>query len=263
MTDGERPRRMMVASVGHWEFVLISALFVAIYITRETGAVGGAALRVLDDVLIAAALALSLHAARVAARTAAIHLVLAGTAITIAIVEAVVISESLSQASSAISGYLVIATAVFVFAVVLRQQVVSPDTLFGALAVYLSVGVVFGMAFTAIARSDPAAFEPAQFVIDGESSLYFFSFVTLTTLGYGDIAPASDAVRILATLEAIIGVMMLAAVVGWIVGLLVAARTGAKTDRRLDELAATLDRIENGNAIERTASGGEAPAEEV
>ena len=112
---------------------------------------------------------------------------------------------------------------------------VSPDTLFGALAVYVGVGVVFGMTITAIARANPAAFEPAKFVVDGESSLYFFSFVTLTTLGYGDIAPASDGVRILATIEAIIGVMLLAAVVGWIVGLLAAARTGASTDRRLDE----------------------------
>lgn len=253
MTAGDRPRRTMVASIGHWEFVLISALFVAIYITRETGAVGGAALRVLDDALIAAALALSLHVARVAARTAVVHLVLAGAAVTIAVIEAVVVSESLSRVSSAISGYLVIATAVFVFAVVLRQQVVSPDTLFGALAVYLSVGVVFGMTFTAIARANPSAFEPAQFVVDGESSLYFFSFVTLTTLGYGDIAPASDAVRILATIEAIIGVMLLAAVVGWVVGLLVAARTGASTDRRLDELAETLERIESRNSTGRTA----------
>lgn len=253
MTAGDRSRRTMAASIGHWEFVLISALFVAIYITRETGAVGGAALRVLDDALIVAALALSLHAARAKARTASIHLALAATAITVAVIEAVVVSESLSRVSSAISGYLVIATAVFVFAMVLRQQVVSPDTLFGALAVYLSVGVVFGMTFTAIARANPAAFEPAQFVVDGESSLYFFSFVTLTTLGYGDIAPASDAVRILATIEAIIGVMLLAAVVGWVVGLLVAARTGASTDRRLDELAATLDRIESRNSTGCTA----------
>ncbi len=90
-------------------------------------------------------------------------------------------------------------------------------------------------------------------MVDGESSLYFFSFVTLTTLGYGDIAPASDAVRILATIEAIIGVMLLAAVVGWVVGLLVAARTGADTDRRLDELAAALERIETGNSTRGAA----------
>ena len=94
MTAGDRPRRTMVVSVGHWEFVLISALFVAIYITRETGAVGGAALRVLDDALIAAALALSLHAAKVTARKAVVHLVLAGAAITIAIIEAAVVSEA-------------------------------------------------------------------------------------------------------------------------------------------------------------------------
>ena len=102
----------------------------------------------------------------------------------------------------------------------------------------------FGIIYTGFARANPAAFEPAQRVIDGETSLYYFSFVTLTSLGYGDISPVSAAVRILATLEAINGVMLLAAVVGWVVGLLVAARTGASTDRRLDQLAAAVERLQ-------------------
>jgi hypothetical protein len=142
------------------------------------------------------------------------------------------------------SAYLVAVTAVLVFRVVLRQHCVSVDTLFGALAVYLAAGVMFGIIYTGFARANPAAFEPAQRVIDGETSLYYFSFVTLTSLGYGDISPVSAAVRILATLEAINGVMLLAAVVGWVVGLLVAARTGASTDRRLDQLAAAVERLQ-------------------
>ena len=84
---------------------------------------------------------------------------------------------------------------------------------------------LFGMVFTSIARNSPEAFAPPQSVVDGETTMYYFSFVTLTSLGYGDIAPASDAPRILATLESIIGAILLAALVGRIVGLLVAQET--------------------------------------
>ena len=239
----EPARRGVLMGLAHWELMIISVTFVAIYISRETGMLGGVALRVLDDVLVGIALTLALHDARASARTAILHLIAAAVAVTVAVVEAAVTNEDLRWISSAISAYLVIVTAVLVFRIVLGQHYVSADTLFGALAIYLAVGVLFGMTFTAIARTDPAAFEPAQRVIDGESSLYYFSFVTLTSLGYGDISPVSATVRILATLEAVIGVMLLAAVVGWVVGLLVAARASTSTDRRLDELAAAIDRL--------------------
>ena len=247
MTARPPMRHRVVAPLAHWELLIISLLLVAIYISRETGTLGSAALRVLDDAFAALALVLALHAAKVTSRIAVVHIVIAVAAIVIAAIEVMVTSESLIRMSNALSAYSVVVTAVLVFVVILRQRLVSADTLFGALAVYLAVAVLFGMAFTAIARTNPAAFEPAQQVIDGESSLYYFSFVTLTSLGYGDISPVSDAVRVLATLEAIIGVMLLAAVVGWVVGLLVTARTGASTDRRLDELAAAIEQLQPTN----------------
>jgi hypothetical protein len=48
----------------HWDFLIISVVFVAIYVSRETGTFGGAAIRVLDDVLITVALLFALHAAQ-------------------------------------------------------------------------------------------------------------------------------------------------------------------------------------------------------
>lgn len=105
------------------------------------------------------------------------------------------------------------------------------------------VGVAFGMTFTAIARTNLDAFEPVQLVIDGESSLYSFSSVTLTRLGDGDIAPAVDGVRILATLETIVGALLLAAVVGWVVGPPIAARTESDAEERLDTVVAALERL--------------------
>ena len=236
-------RRRFLFPLAHWELLTISIVFVSIYLSRETGTIGGAALKVLDDVLIAIALMLAMHAARVSKRVAVILVACAAVAVGIAVLVAWAPDENLLRVSNAIGAYMVIVTMILVFVVVLRHRYVSVDTLFGAFAVYLAVGVLFGMTFTAIARTNPSAFEPVQRVIDGESSLYYFSFVTLTSLGYGDIAPVSAGVRILATLEAVIGVMLLAAVVGWVVGLLVGTRVAASTDRRLDELAAAIERL--------------------
>ena len=54
----------------------------------------------------------------------------------------------------------------------------------------------------------------------------YFSFVTLTTLGYGDILPLTDRARSLAYLEAVIGQIYLAVLVGKLVGMFVSAKAG-------------------------------------
>jgi hypothetical protein len=58
----------------------------------------------------------------------------------------------------------------------------------------------------------------------GEQSLYpiYFSLVTMTTLGYGDITPDSDTSRMLASMEAVIGQIYLAVLVARLVGLQIA-----------------------------------------
>jgi hypothetical protein len=64
-------------------------------------------------------------------------------------------------------------------------------------------------------------------------ALNYFSFVTLSTLGYGDILPISPVARMLAWLEAVFGQLYLAVLIGHIVGLQVAHVTGegAKTQK--------------------------------
>lgn len=210
-----------------WKLATVSVLLVGIYVARQTGGLPKQLLWVFDDVLIAIVVALSLQVVDASRRTYRWHMALAGLAILAAVIEGLLQTESILRTSSLLSSYLVAASALFILRSILKERRVSGDTLFGAFAVYLAVGVLFGMIFTTIARYSPAAFEPPQQVIDGETSVYYFSFVTLTSLGYGDIAPVSDAARIIATLEAVIGVILLAALVGRVVGLLVARQSEA------------------------------------
>ncbi len=103
---------------------------------------------------------------------------------------------------------------------------VTSERVFGALTAYLCIGLLFALIYAHVYFRDPAAFRiPDELVVtatDSESltvpSFTYFSFVTLTTLGYGDFVPLSEQARSLAWLEAIIGQLFLAVMVGGLVG---------------------------------------------
>ena len=78
----------------------------------------------------------------------------------------------------------------------------------GAVLLYLNIGLTFMALFCFVALMVPNAFsgmEPLQDNLAVASKLIYFSFVTLTSVGYGDIAPLHPFARSLANIEAIIG----------------------------------------------------------
>ncbi len=85
-------------------------------------------------------------------------------------------------------------------------QKVTGDTLKGGIAIFVLMAVAWAMVYTILLDFDPNCFDgikPSQV----RSDLLHFSFVTLTTLGYGNIVPATAPVRVASDLEAIAGVM--------------------------------------------------------
>ena len=78
----------------------------------------------------------------------------------------------------------------------------------GAVLLYLNIGLIFVGLFDLVALIEPDAFKgltPVQGNFSIVGNLIYFSFVTLTTTGYGDIAPVHAYARSLASIEAIIG----------------------------------------------------------
>jgi hypothetical protein len=96
------------------------------------------------------------------------------------------------------------------------RPVVDSETLLGAVAAYLLIGMFFAFAYKAASEFGSVPF----FGADGKGSLsqdLFFSFVTMTTVGYGNLVPAANPGQTLAVLEAVIGQLFLVVAVGKII----------------------------------------------
>jgi hypothetical protein len=109
---------------------------------------------------------------------------------------------------------------------------VTFDRILGAIALYVLIGVVWAEAYQLIDLQAPDAYAG---IARGSASLdrsswIYFSFVTLTTVGYGDITPVAHVARSLAILEALIGQLYPAIVLARLVSLHVAGG-GSGTDQ--------------------------------
>lgn len=112
--------------------------------------------------------------------------------------------------------------AVFVtLRVVLRSPAITLEHLYAALSAYLLVGVFLGLLYWALEEA-----WPASIVVNGQASHRFslaegiyFSFITLATVGYGDMVPGTDIVRGLAIVEAIAGQFYLAVMIARLMSL--------------------------------------------
>ncbi len=107
------------------------------------------------------------------------------------------------------------------------QSQVSSDTLFGALCGYAIIIMVFAAIYVLLDSVHPGSFHIAQGLqaandhisIAESSNALYFSVVTITTLGYGDISPVSQAARLFPSFEAFVGQLYLAILIARLVGL--------------------------------------------
>jgi hypothetical protein len=119
---------------------------------------------------------------------------------------------------------------------IVRAPRVDANVLCAGVAGYLLLGLLWAPAYAAVARLNPHAFTlPAATgappTLDGFSALYF-SFMTLCTVGYGDIAPVSNVARMLAMMEAIVGLFYMAVLISRLVSMYASASTGRSNTAR-------------------------------
>jgi voltage-gated potassium channel len=102
---------------------------------------------------------------------------------------------------------------------------ISLNSVFAATSSYLLITLIWAFAYSLTTVFDPQAFSMAGGGgVPSRIDLIYFSFVTITTLGYGDIFPLSPFARMLSAVEAVIGQLYLAVLVAWLVGLTISNR---------------------------------------
>ena len=126
------------------------------------------------------------------------------------------VPEAWVQGTSLLSLLLLLG---IVLAQTLRGGPVTFHRIQGAVAAYVLLGVTWAHAYSLVAQLHSGAFSGPVNAADGPRAWLYFSFVTLTTVGYGDVLPVHPAARSLAALEAVVGPLYLAILVARLVSL--------------------------------------------
>jgi hypothetical protein len=119
--------------------------------------------------------------------------------------------------------------AIVILSHIMKAKRVTTDTIYGSICAYLLLGVIWTDIFSLIEIVEPGSFlSGGEYVIKvagdvksraGFENLLYFSFVTLTTLGYGDITPVSPAAKAISSLEAVVGQLFIAVLIARLVGM--------------------------------------------
>ena len=122
-------------------------------------------------------------------------------------------------------GYTIVRLLSFIF----RESRVTRNVLFAAIIVYLLLGLLWADLYLVLSFLQPGAFDITNIQTHNPNLvLVYYSYVTLTTLGYGDISPLTDIGYSLAILEAIIGQLYLTVLLARLVALHIAHSGNSK-----------------------------------
>jgi voltage-gated potassium channel len=149
-----------------------------------------------------------------------------GFLIIVAIMLAVVVARGTTEIEYFEYFYLglmllfMLAAAWLVGSQVLLTGEVDLNVIVGSVALYLLIGYIYALFYTILLEFSPNALNgvDAGLWYDNLSITTYFSFVTLTTLGYGDISPSTSVAQVIVILEAVTGMFYLAVIVASLIG---------------------------------------------
>jgi len=109
---------------------------------------------------------------------------------------------------------------------------ITSNDIVGAICIYMLLGLIWAILYLFLAEAVPGAFNglPQAPWLENFSAAIYFSFVTITTLGYGDISPAMPLARFLVYMEAIVGVFYMAILVASLIGVRMSDREAARKE---------------------------------
>lgn len=108
----------------------------------------------------------------------------------------------------------------------IRSKTVDANSIVGAICIYLMLGLIWSLFYVLVNIYIPDSFSVQinGSIFKQQQDFLYYSFVTLTTLGYGDITPIGATARALSTIEAIFGQFYMAILVAGLISIFIARK---------------------------------------
>ena len=207
-------------------FLLISILCLLIFTPVFQGFVG---IRILMDAFITAILISGTYAA-----SKKIYIIITAALLALPMLVSIWISHFVDMPFLVFVGdcfgiafiaFLVIIILSFIF----REKKVTINVIYGSIVVYLLIAIMWAFVYSVLESIQPGSFAIGEGQIEAGRRLYiYYSFVTITTLGYGDITPTTDLANSISFLEAVTGQLYIAILIARLVGIHIAQSMNRK-----------------------------------
>jgi len=245
-TTGPNLRRGMVreAAKASDSYGLLLVLVAMDYIVLSVGWTNGTPI-ILATGLIGITALLAFHTSHVRGHLLEAVQVGAILAFVASIVAAAIGGDVAKGAVFVISALLILTSPVVILSRILRHSQVTAETLLGAICVYILLGLVFSYSDYAVQLVGGISFFAQSGTHDAPDFVYY-SYITMTTVGYGDLSPAVGLPRTMAVIEALTGQIFLVVLVARLVSMYQPKTRGARL-RNLEE-STVADSAEAGPA---------------
>jgi hypothetical protein len=155
-------------------------------------------------------------------RLRAVLIVLAAVAMALRAAPPATVGVGLATGALMVNTVLALVATASAIRFTLRGRIIAGEHLYAALSAYLLAGIVFGVIHWTVEGISPGSYgevgasgAPSRFSL---TTALYYSFVTLATLGYGDVVPKTDVARGVAVVEAVSGQLYIAVMIAHLVG---------------------------------------------
>jgi hypothetical protein len=233
---GSRWSLLRTVALGPDSYGLLFLLLIGDYVLLTSGWRGSESL-IVSSVWLGVTVLLAFHTSRVPRRVMRVVRLAVGVVVLGALVVALAGGDQAAGAILLLVSALVLASPMAIGWRIARHATVTAQTILGALSIYVLIGLIFANADYGFQLATGSSFF-AQAGHHGPADFGYFSFITMATVGYGDLTPAAGLPRTFAVLEALAGQIFLVVLVARLVTLYT-PRHGLRAELREREAGAS------------------------
>jgi hypothetical protein len=196
---------------------LLLALLIGLYVLIALESHRNLWGRFIISMVLGSVLLLAFHTSHVRSRAFTVGIVLVVVADIANFVQAATGREG-GDGSTFVMFVLILLAPIAIVHRIVRHETVGLETILGSICVYVLIAIAFAGIYGAINEAEPTGFF-AQKIEPTNVDFLYFSFVTLTTVGYGDLSPGTSTGQVAVTFEAVAGQIFLVTLVARLVSL--------------------------------------------